>query len=212
MKLEILQTVNGSAAAVEDGIIIRPAEREDAGDIARAVLMALHDELAMNFAGTSERIPLVLELFHRLASMEDSQYSYRNALVAQVPDGRVAGVLVAYDGARLHALRERFVTEANAVLDAGLDNSAMDDETTADEFYLDSLAVFPEFRGHRLGGRLIEACCGLHADSGKPFGLLCEPGYDHLYRLYTSLGFEDKGLRLFAGKSMHHLQRKPDCQ
>lgn len=188
--------------------VVRPAEKGDAGDIARGVVIALHDEIALSLAGTRERLPLLVEMFRSLAAVENSQYSYRNAVVAEASDGKVAGIIVAYDGARLHDLRESFVREANALLDAGFENSAMDDETSSDEFYLDSLAVFPEYRGQRLGSRLVEVVCEYHAGCGKPFGLLCEPGYDSLYRMYSSLGFEDKGMRLFAGKPMHHMQRK----
>ena len=41
--------------------------------------------------------------FHRmmtkLVEMEDSQYSYKNTLVAMSTDGILVGILVAYDGA-----------------------------------------------------------------------------------------------------------------
>lgn len=186
---------------------IRAARREDAAAIARGVVMALHEDIALAFAGSRERLPLVDRLFAGLAARDDSQYSYRNSLVAEDASGRVAGIIVAYDGSRLHELREAFVAEANALLGTRFVNAEMDNETSGDEVYLDSLAVFPGFRGHRLGARLIEAAAQLHSGAGKPLGLLCEQGYDHLYRLYTSLGFRNVGMRPFAGTMMHHLQR-----
>lgn len=187
---------------------IRPARREDAPQIARGIVMALHDEIAVGFAGSRDRLPLVDRLFTELAASNSAQYSYLNTLVAEAPDGKVAGILVAYDGARLHELREAFVAKANEILGTRFVNEEMDNETYDDEVYLDSLAVFPEYRGHNLGAKLIEAMAERHAGAGKPLGLLCEQGYDHLYRLYTSLGFKDGGKRPFAGTEMLHLLRR----
>lgn len=186
---------------------IRPARKEDAPHIARGIVMALHDEIAIGFAGSRERLPLVYRLFTELAACENAQYSYLNTLVAEDDEGSVAGIIVAYDGSRLHELREAFVDKTNAILGSNFNNDKMDNETSDDEVYVDSLAVFPEYRGHNLGSQLIEAMAKRHANSGKPLGLLCEQGYDHLFRLYTSLGFKDAGMRPFAGTMMHHLQR-----
>lgn len=192
---------------MSDQFKIREARKDDATVIARGIVMALHDDNTMGLAGTRDRLPLVDSLFTDLAAREDSQYSYLNTIVAEAADGNVAGILVAYDGARLHELREAFVRKANAILGTGFVNEEMDNETSDDEIYLDSLAVFPEYRGNKLGPRLIEAMSLRHADAGKPLGLLCEQGYDHLYKLYTSLGFKDVGMRPFIGTMMHHLRR-----
>ena len=81
---------------------IRPARREDAPQIARGIVMALHDEIAVGFAGSRDRLPLVDRLFTELAASDRAQYSYLNTLVAEAPDGKVAGIRMAYDGARLH--------------------------------------------------------------------------------------------------------------
>ena len=146
---------------------IRPARREDAPLIARGIVMALHDEISLGFAGSRDRLPLVDRLFTELAASDRAQYSYLNTLVAEAPDGNVAGILVAYDGARLHELRKAFVAKANEILGTRFVNEEMDNETTDDEVYLDSLAVFPEYRGHNLGAKLIEAMAERHAGAGK---------------------------------------------
>ena len=188
-------------------IRIRDARREDAEAIGRGVVMALHDEIALDFAGSADRLPLVYKVFTTLAAADNSQYSYRNTLVAETADGAIAGILTAYDGSALHRLRDAFIHEANSTLGTEFVEEEMDDETSDDEIYLDSLAVFPEYRGQNLAKRLINAMAERHSASGKPLGLLCEPGYDHLLKLYGSLGFRETGMRKFAGKEMHHLQR-----
>lgn len=187
---------------------IRRGEACDAPAISRAIQLALHPEGCIAMAGSKDRLPLADKIFTQLASRPDSQYSYLNTLVAESPDGHVAGVLVCYDGARLHALRQAFVEVANEVSGSNFIEEEMDNETTDDEIYLDSLAVFPQYRGRGLAKRLIESACRLHAASGKPFGLLCAPGNDDAYRLYENLGFREIGIRFFVGIAMHHMQRK----
>ena len=208
------------------GIIIRPAERRDAPAIGRGVVMALGSELPLYMAGDDpRRLPLVEQLFTDLAAADNSQYSWRNTLVAATPDGSVAGILVSYDGARLHELRRAFIAGAKRVLDSEIREEELPDETDAEEIYLDSLAVFPEFRGHGLGAALIDAAAQHHArnnadtlkntDGGnsapttspKPLGLLCDPDNPRAHALYERLGFRDVGRRYFTTHLMHHMQR-----
>ncbi len=122
-------------------------------------------------------------------------------------EGRVAGVLVSYDGARLLELRRSFFEVAARVLGLHFDDS-LEAETDPGEIYLDSLAVFPGYRGKGLAGRLIEAAAERHAGSGKPLGLLVDVPNTGAYRLYTRLGFGKAGERPFAGVMMDHLQRR----
>ncbi len=95
---------------------IVPASIEQAESIASLIMLAMNHECCQNFAGPSH----TLEDFHRmmttLVRRDDSQYSYRNAMVAlddNTTDGHpvVAGVIVGYDGADLHRLRETFSSQ-----------------------------------------------------------------------------------------------------
>ncbi len=188
-------------------ITISPARPEHAPYIAQAVLMAVGEEIELSLAGGEDRRHLALEAFTELAARTDSQYSYLNTLVATDAEGRVAGVLVSYDGARLLELRRSFFEVAARVLGLHFDDS-LEAETDPGEIYLDSLAVFPGYRGKGLAGRLIEAAAERHAGSGKPLGLLVDVPNTGAYRLYTRLGFGKAGERPFAGVMMDHLQRR----
>lgn len=184
-----------------------PARRGDAKAIADAVIAAIGEEIAVNLAGSKERLPLVYKTFERLAARDDSQYSYRNSIVALDEEGNVAGVVVSYDGEELHFLRRAFITVANEVLDLGIKEENMHDETSPDEIYLDSLCVFPAYRGQGLASKLIEAACAAHVDSGKPLGLLVDYDNPKARKLYDRLGFKKVGECPFAGTVMEHLQR-----
>ena len=192
---------------------IRPARPEDAPFIAWAIAEALHDHFS-EMAGGEDRVPLALSVFTDLAAGEDAQYSYRNTLIAEtatptegIPVGTPAGALISYDGAMLHPMREAFIRMANERLGYNITADDMEDETSPDEIYLDTLAVRPQFRGHGLGARLIEAAAARYASCSKPLGLLCDYDNPGPRRLYISLGFRPVGTRPFAGIPMEHLRR-----
>jgi DNA-3-methyladenine glycosylase I len=138
-----------------------------------------------------------------LVEREDSQYSYRNTLVAMDAD-KVAGISVSYDGGRLHELRHAFVEAAKDSI--GKDHSGMDDETQAGELYLDSLGVLPEYRRQGIARKLLLAtkeranrlglpCVGLLVDKSNPVG----------EALYTSVGFQHVNDSRWGGHPMKHL-------
>lgn len=187
-------------------INIIPATPDDAPFIAQVVLGAIGKEHTLEMASSPDRLPLVEQVFTNLAAMDNSQYSYRNTLLAVTPGREYAGAVVNYDGAALHSLRRAFISEANRLLDWGLKVSDFPDETSPDELYLDSLMVLPKYRRNGIGTKLIEAVRERGAALGKPVGLLVDFGNPNARRLYTALGFRSVGQRPFAGKTMEHLR------
>ena len=63
-------------------------------------------------------------------------------------------------------------------------------ETTAGEYYLDSLAIVPEFRGHGLWRKLFDDAVEMAKEKGfHRVTLICDESYHKLAQLYTSYGF-----------------------
>jgi ribosomal protein S18 acetylase RimI-like enzyme len=122
--------------------------------------------------------------------------------VAEV-DGNAVGAVVAYDGADLHSLRK-------ATLEMIYKHTAKElqiaDETDASEFYLDSLAVLPEYRGRGVGVKLILAVKErAFNEYNKNLGLLVDFENPDAERLYKSVGFERADVKDFLGHKMWHL-------
>lgn len=180
-------------------ITIRQAERDDATLIAEVVCMAV---------GYDTSHP-IYPVFHTLAASDKAQYSYRNALVAEV-DGVVAGAIVGYDGARLAELREPIFE----LLEAHLGTIPhIEDETEAGEFYLDSLGVLPRFRGMGVGSRLLGALSTRAFAAGHArVGLIVDVDNPDAERLYTELGFVRVGAKRFLGHDMWHLILRPQSR
>ena len=184
-------------------IEIKNARKEQSPDIARLIMTAMTDDCCLHFCGEGYGLEDFRGMMTMLVEREDSQYSYRNTLVAM--DGeKVVGISVSYDGSMLHELRRAFIEAAKEYV--GKDNSGMDDETQAGELYLDSLAVLPGYRRQGIARRLILAtkekadamhlpCVGLLVDKGNPDG----------EALYSSVGFKYMNDSRWGGHEMKHL-------
>ena len=176
---------------------IRKAAKTDAPLIATVVAMAIGEEGTRHYCGDNHQ-----SVLEEIARMEDSQYSYRNAVVAEV-DGTPAGAAVAYDGADLYRLRD--VTLKHIFNHTGKLHN-IEDETDASEVYLDSIAVLPEYRGFGIGKQLLLALKEIaHKKYGKDLGLLVDFENPDAERLYKSVGFERMNVKDFLGHKMWHL-------
>ncbi len=185
-------------------IEIGEATREQAAEIAQMIMMAMTGECCLYFCGEG----YTLDDFHLMMTMlverEDSQYSYKNTLVATA--GRhIVGISVSYDGGKLHELRRVFIESARKYI--GRDHSDIADETQGGELYLDSLAVLPDYRRQGIARRLLTAtkeradrmglpCVGLLVDKNNPVG----------EALYDSVGFRYVNDSQWGGHPMKHLQ------
>ena len=184
-------------------IEIREAIKSQAAEIARLIMTAMTDDCCLYFCEEGYGLEDFFNMMTMLVEREDSQYSYKNTLVA-IDGNKVVGISVSYDGGRLHELCRAFIEAAKEHI--GKDHSGMDDETEAGELYLDSLAVLPEYRRQGIARKLLLAtkeranrmglpCVGLLVDKGNPAG----------QALYTSVGFRYANDNQWGGHPMKHL-------
>lgn len=178
-------------------ITIRKATINDVRLIAYAVGNAIGEEVMPSFCGNDW-----MNTITEVASLETSQYSYRNALIAEV-DGSPAGVIVAYDGARLEELRAETI---RIVSKYKPDFAVSEDETESGEYYIDTLCVIPKYRKMGIATKLITTIREqVFAEGQRKLGLIVDIDNPTAERLYTSLGFRRVGMRIFAGHKMWHL-------
>lgn len=176
---------------MNDRIKIRRAQagHEDAWLIARCVMMGVGYEL--DSLDSDKQADLVK--LEQLCMRDDTLYSWRNAFVAEM-DGERAGAMVAYDGAGYRQMRA--VSFARLSFFRGQNIEAMPVETCPGEYYFDTLAVLPPFRGHGIARAVFS-----HVIAQKPHGLagtlLVDPDNPPALRLYHSLGFRPEG-EIFA--------------
>jgi ribosomal protein S18 acetylase RimI-like enzyme len=184
----------------QDADMIRRARKEEAAQIAELFMLAWPVEEIMKSNG------LTYEQLHEsmiaIATTEETIYSYENTIVAEV-DGMVVGAMCAYDGADYQRLKQPIVDILGA--DSGF---AQLKETEAGEFYLDSVGVFPEYRGRGIASCLFEAQCERAASLGhKVAGLIVDVDKPQAEALYARLGFTYLDDKDFFGHTMKHMVR-----
>lgn len=164
---------------------IRDAEIKDCEFIARGICMALH-----NVPDES-----LLKGMALICQRDDVLYSYQHALIAWEGDSPI-GLCLCYDGAGYHRMREITFPLFDAL--TGHSNNSMDlanaeDEAVAGEYYMDSLAVMPDFRNQGIGFKLMQA----QLEKARTLGfnkatLLVDPANTNAQRLYRRIGFTEE--------------------
>lgn len=158
---------------------LRQAPPDDVPFVAWGIVTAIGIEHP-----AQELLDSVTEMCHR----EDVLYSWRNTVIAEM-DGRVVGALTQYDGNRY--LEMRAVTFPLITQACGIDYSDMDLETYPGEYYLDSMAVLPEYRGQGIATALLRDGIARAQAAGIPnVSMIVSPENPKAQQLYESLGFQ----------------------
>ena len=111
-----------------------------------------------------------------------------------------------YDGARLQELRAPLIALIQERLGEPFE---IEEETSAGEFYIDSLSVMPSFRGKGVGRALLAALRDKAFERGyERVGLLVDFDNPRAEKLYSSFGFERVNETTFLGHRMWHMQAK----
>ncbi len=186
-----------------DAVRIRPAHKNDAGAAAPLMYQALDDIAYMLTAANSEA-----DVLAHLASFfqaEDNRLSYQNTLIAEV-DGQVAGLVIIYHGRDAADLDRPLVERLRSLRNDP--QASLDKEAAEDEFYIDTLSVFPQFGGRGIGSALLQAVEQLarQRDYNK-LSLNVDVENERAYRLYQRLGYQSaKIITLYAHPYQHMLK------
>ncbi len=183
---------------------VRQATIDQSSSIASLITVAMTDECCKYFCGPNHTIEEFHKIIIELSKMENSQYSYKNTLVA-VEDSNVIGISVSYDGSQLNFLRKAFLQKIKE--EFKIDFSNMDDETSPGELYIDSLAVAKEYRRRGVATKLIDETIVKARKMGiRKVGLLVDKDNPKAEKFYLNMGFENVGENKWGGHEMKHLQ------
>jgi len=122
-----------------------------------------------------------------ICRMDDTLYSYVNTRIAEM-DGDRVGALVAYDGAHYAKMRAKTFGLVKQTLGIDLSHNAL--ETGPGEFYLDSMAILPEYRGFGIGQKLmLDRMEWAKRNGFDAVTLLVDKDKPRLQDYYEELGF-----------------------
>jgi ribosomal protein S18 acetylase RimI-like enzyme len=137
---------------------LRRATKQDAQALAELVDYAGHGIPGYLWSWSAEEEQFPIEVGIERVLREEANFSYRNAVVADV-DGRVAAALLAY---RLPEHSDMNLDELPDLL-RPLEELELKVPGT---FYINILAAYPEYRGLGLGTSLLEAAHMLASEAG----------------------------------------------
>lgn len=183
--------------------MIRAALPTDAHAIARLIILAM-DDLSEKFTGSSDPNEAI-SLFEMFAAQSGNQYSYEKTLVYEDEQG-VCGMINAYNGAELEALRAPFLAYLDKAY--GIKHNP-DDETEPGEYYLDCVSVAPDRQGKGIGKKLILAMIE-YARQHQQYttGLIVNKDNPKAEKLYIAMGFKVVKEKDFMGGKYLHMQHQ----
>jgi ribosomal protein S18 acetylase RimI-like enzyme len=163
---------------------LRRATKQDARALAELVDYAGHGIPGYLWSWSAEEEQFPIEVGIERVLREEANFSYRNAVVADV-DGRVAAALLAY---RLPEHSDVNLDELPDLL-RPLEELELKVPGT---FYINILAAYPEYRGLGLGTSLLEAAHMLASEAGcNELSLEVFEQNDGAVRLYERHGYRE---------------------
>jgi ribosomal protein S18 acetylase RimI-like enzyme len=175
-------------------ISIRSATPRDATDLVALVDMAGEGLPSYFWSQMCEAGQGPFEIGRTRALREDGSFSWRNAHIAEV-DGMGAGLLIGYlieDPVDLSNLEEMHkIVQPLAELEA----------LAPGHWYVNVLAVYPEFRGMGIGSALLARADELGRDKSKGMAIIVASENAGAKRLYERSGYRARGSRPLVGFS-----------
>ena len=175
--------------------VIRDARPSDAPFLAKCILAGMHlydfEEVV------NDDLANILDKLIQSEGREDTLYTYSRTRIAEVY-GKPAGALLSYPGELYKELRDKTFKEYWPAFFSQFGSNDL--ETDPGEYYLDSLAVHPDFRRMGIGRALMEDGIKIGLSKGfKQIALVADAGMPHLISIYASIGFVPAGHRYAFG-------------
>lgn len=163
---------------------LRPAERNDATDLAAFVDMAGEGLPTYFWSELAEVGQSPFEVGRARAQREEGSFSYRNAVIAEL-DGEVAGGLVGYP------LPDLYDTGDLAALSDIVRPLVVLESQAPGYWYVNVLAVYPEFRRQGIAAQLLATADDVGQALGcKGMAIIVASENQDAYRLYQRSGYE----------------------
>lgn len=169
------------ATALRTDLSIRNGQRRDAADLAVLVDIAAEGMAAYMWRETAGIGESPAAVGRARALREAGGFSFRNAYIAEI-NGAVAGAMVGYPLAGESLDLADVPPMVRGLVELELE--------VPDHWYVNVLAVYPEFRGRGIGTALLEHADALGRQAGAAgMAIIVVSGNDGAYRLYRRQGY-----------------------
>lgn len=139
----------------------------------------------------------------RACLQDDTLYSWKNTTLLYLGK-EVVGGMIAYPGKKYPQMKEK---TWDCCWD--FDVKSQEDECEADEYYVDSFFLLPEYRGHGYGKALLDAAeAEARKERLKKISLLVDKDNGGLLHYYMAKGYVITDNRSFLGKPFFKMTKK----
>jgi ribosomal protein S18 acetylase RimI-like enzyme len=185
---------------------IRLCSISNAAPVAELILLAIQD-IAYQLTGESNEAD-VLRRLEKFISAEGNRFSHSCILVKEV-DGKPVGMILCYHGSEAEKLYEPVIELLREV--SGDSGIVIDQEADEDEYYIDAIAVDPNFQGRGIAKQLISAAEGQAVLSGyDKIALNVDQTNEGAHSLYRKLGYvADKTITIHHKPYWHMTKNLP---
>lgn len=179
-------------------VVIRGAKPEDAEKAAELISMAW-DELACIFAGSKDKEE-VNKVISTFCKEKNNRFSYEYIDVAE-KDGKIAGLVLAFPAEKEMKLNIPIIKKLPYMYKRKISNYKEEvvpmlssEEAKPGEYYIDSIAVHPNYRKKGLGKKLLMIARKRALKKGfKKVSLIVKPKNKGAIKLYKSSGYNMDG-------------------
>lgn len=180
---------------------IRQAQPADAPSVVRLLFDAIKDiGFQLTGAATEQE---VIDRLTNFFVQEGNRFS-SNQFLVKIADGETAGMILCYHGSDAETIDRPILDELRRITNDP--TLTIDKEADEDEYYIDALAVSPEWGGRGIGTELIQAA-EQHAQQrgyGK-IALNVEQYNERACSLYKKLGYVTDKETIINKKTYFHM-------
>lgn len=180
--------------------MIRQAELEDQHEIAELSYIIWKD-MELPIVKQFDKAQVISWLEQAITKVPYRTF-YKNILVYEV-EGDVAGIIVTYKGEDEIDLEKNWLKLDLPEEVRKIGTPLPLKESKDNELYIETVAVFPQYRGKGIATQLMYHVIEEYKD--KKLSLSCDFENSGAYKLYQKLGFETEEVIDLYGHTYHHM-------
>ncbi len=180
--------------------MIKPASKTDTVKLSTLILDAIGD-IAKTLSAESEKSK-ILETLNFYITMKTNRLSYKNIWVYE-KKSQIAGLILAYNSNDIKKLDKPILAH---LANKNIFIDSFDKECFDDEFYIDTVSVFEEFRGCGIAKELFIFIENKAKNLGfQKVSLLVDLENIKALALYEKIGFKKNQILKVSNHNYHHM-------
>lgn len=180
--------------------MIKQASKTNSSTISTLILDAIHN-IANTLTGENEKSK-ILETLDFYIKMQTNRLSYKNIWIYE-KEKQLAGLIIAYNSNDVKKLDAPIIDH---LASKNIFITSFDKECFEDEFYIDTVSVFEEFRGEGIAKELFIFIENKAKSLGfKKVSLLVDLENPKALALYEKIGFKKNSILKVSNHDYHHM-------